>query len=74
MSEAGEEIYQGLCIDLMDKLRETLGFSYRIRLVEDGQFGGQTEDGSWNGLVGELVGHVSNSDTYVHMVIYTNML
>lgn len=53
--------YQGFCIDLMDKLSEVLGFSYRISLVEDGQFGGQTENNSWTGLVGDLVNRVSNS-------------
>lgn len=74
VSEDSEEIYQGFCIDLLEKLREILGFSYRIRLVEDGQFGGQNEDGSWNGLIGELVSHVSNSKTYLYIVICTNML
>ena len=52
--------YQGLCIDLMDKLGEMMGFSYRLRLVEDGNYGGQDEDGNWLGLVGDLVNQVSN--------------
>ena len=57
------EDYEGFCIDLMDKLSEILGFTYTLYLVEDGQFGGQNEDGSWNGLVGDLVNHVSHSNT-----------
>ena len=56
----------------MDKLSEMLGFSYTLSLVKNGQFGGQTEDGSWTGLVGDLVNHVSNSST--HVVIYVGML
>ena len=59
--------YEGFCIDLMDKLSEIMGFSYRFSLVEDGQFGGQNEDGSWNGMVGDLVNHVSHtSNTYIY--------
>jgi len=57
-NEDGEEIYEGFCIDLMNKLSEMLGFTYRIRGVKDGQFGGQSEDGSWTGLVGDLTRHV----------------
>ena len=49
----------------MDKLSEVLGFSYRISIVEDGRYGGQDEDGNWMGLVGDLVNHVSNNDTYI---------
>ena len=59
MIEDGKDDYQGLCIDLMDKLSEMLGFSYRLKLVEDGNYGGQDEDGNWLGLVGDLVNQVS---------------
>jgi len=61
-TEDGGEIYQGFCIDLMDRLSELMGFSYRLYPVEDGQFGGENDDGSWTGLVGDLINRVSNSD------------
>ena len=64
MTEDGGIIYQGLCIDLIDRLSEIMGFSYRLRTVEDGRFGGQDEDGNWMGLIGDLVNRVSNSDFY----------
>ena len=51
--------YQGLCIDMMDKLSEVMGFNYRLSLVEDGRFGGQDEDGNWLGLIGDMVNRVS---------------
>ena len=51
---------------MMDKLSELMGFSYRIRFVEDGRFGGQAEDGTWLGLVGDLVQRVSYSN--IHMM------
>ena len=62
LTDDGKEIFEGLCIDLMDKLSEVMGFSYSISLVEDGNFGGQDEDGNWLGLVGDLVKHVSNKN------------
>ena len=35
-----------------------MGFDYTIRLVADGQYGDQLEDGSWTGLVGDLTRRV----------------
>ena len=37
-----------------------MGFDYTIRLVADGQYGygDQLDDGSWIGLVGDLVNQV----------------
>ena len=58
-------MYEGLCIDLMDKLSELMGFSYTLRTVEDGRYGGQDEDGNWMGLIGDLVNRVSNSRNIV---------
>lgn len=65
VTKDGQKVYEGFCIDLMDKLSEILGFSYTISLVEDGQFGGQIGN-SWTGLVGDLVEHVSN----IHAIMY----
>ena len=58
--ENGDEVLEGLCIDLLNKLSDKMGFHYTIRLVADGQYGGQLEDGSWTGLVGDLVSRVSH--------------
>lgn len=52
---------KGLCIDLLNKLSEKMGFHYTIRLVADGQYGGQLEDGSWTGLVGDLIQRVNHT-------------
>ena len=43
---------------MLNKLSDKMGFDYTIRLVADGQYGGKLEDGSWTGLVGDLVNHV----------------
>ena len=59
-SDDGDEIFRGLCIDLLNRLSAKMGFHYTIRLVADGQYGGQLEDGSWTGLVGDLTTRVKD--------------
>ena len=56
----------------MDRLSEIMGFSYTIRTVEDGKYGGQDEDGNWLGLVGDLVNCVSYSETV--LLLFPNTL
>ena len=74
MAEDGTIMYEGLCIDLMDKLSELMGFSYRLKIVEDGRYGGQDEDGNWMGLIGDLVNRVSNSDSVINTGSYLLIL
>ena len=64
-TEDGDEVFEGLCIDLLNKLSDKMGFHYIIRLIADGQYGDQLEDGSWTGLVGDLVNQVSHSITMI---------
>uniref|UniRef100_A0A0X3PEX0 Glutamate receptor 2 n=2 Tax=Schistocephalus solidus TaxID=70667 RepID=A0A0X3PEX0_SCHSO len=46
--------YEGFCVDLVDKLAELIKFKYKLKVVSDGQFGAYI-NGSWNGMVGELI-------------------
>lgn len=55
----GNDRFEGYCIDLLKELAIILGFSYEIRLVEDGKYGAQDEKGQWNGMIKELIDHVS---------------
>lgn len=56
----GNDRFEGYCIDLMKELANILGFTYEVRLVEDGKYGAQDENtGQWNGMVRELMDHVS---------------
>ena len=57
----GDEVFKGLSIDLLNKLSDKMGFHYTIRLVADDQYGGQLEDGSWTGLVGDLIERVGHT-------------
>lgn len=56
----GNDRFEGYCIDLLRELANILGFTYEVRLVEDGRYGSQDENtGQWNGMVKELMDHVS---------------
>ncbi|XP_033627958.1 glutamate receptor ionotropic, delta-2-like isoform X1 [Asterias rubens] len=63
--------YSGFCIDMLDFIARELNIKYELYLVPDGLYGGKTEDGTWNGLIGEVyyrraelavAGMVINSD------------
>ncbi|XP_078281124.1 glutamate receptor U1 [Rhinoraja longicauda] len=47
--------YEGFCIDLLEIVSSKLNFHYEIQLVKDGYYGTRSEDGKWNGLLGELM-------------------
>ena len=57
--EDGTISYEGFCIDLFEQLAKMLHFTYEIYPSPDGQYGGKTENGTWNGMIGELVNEVS---------------
>ncbi|XP_076141201.1 glutamate receptor ionotropic, delta-1 isoform X2 [Alosa pseudoharengus] len=48
--------YKGFSIDVLDALSRILGFKYDIYQVEDGKYGSLLPNGSWNGMIGELIG------------------
>ncbi|XP_077578928.1 glutamate receptor ionotropic, kainate 4 isoform X2 [Stigmatopora nigra] len=51
----GNERYEGFCVDMLKELSAILKFKYRIRLVGDGQYGAPGANGTWSGMVGELI-------------------
>lgn len=62
----GNERFEGYCIDLLRELAIILGFTYEIRLVDDGKYGSQDEStGQWNGMVKELIDHVSLKTSFL---------
>ena len=58
--EDGTVSYEGFCIDLFKELAKVLNVTYEIYLSPDGQYGGKTENGTWDGMMGELVNKVSS--------------
>ncbi|GFN79380.1 glutamate receptor [Plakobranchus ocellatus] len=51
----GNDRFEGYCIDLLKKVAEIVNFDYEIHLVNDGKYGSKLPDGSWNGMIGELL-------------------
>ncbi|KAF7708269.1 glutamate receptor ionotropic, kainate 5 [Silurus meridionalis] len=51
----GNEQYEGFCVDMLKELADILKFTYRIKLVDDGLYGAPEPNGSWTGMVGELI-------------------
>ncbi|XP_071037361.1 glutamate receptor ionotropic, kainate 2-like [Parasteatoda tepidariorum] len=51
----GNNRFEGFCIDLIERLSEVLHFSYEIKLVDDGDYGNKFPNGSWSGMIGEVM-------------------
>ncbi|XP_026327866.1 uncharacterized protein LOC113236096, partial [Hyposmocoma kahamanoa] len=51
----GQPIYDGYCIELIGKLAETMEFDYEIVTPKSGSFGRRLTNGSWDGVVGDLM-------------------
>ncbi|KAK1156006.1 glutamate receptor ionotropic, kainate 4-like isoform X1 [Acipenser oxyrinchus oxyrinchus] len=51
----GNERYEGFCVDMLKELADILKFNYKIQLVGDGVYGVSEANGSWTGMVGELI-------------------
>ncbi|XP_061731984.1 glutamate receptor ionotropic, delta-1-like isoform X2 [Nerophis ophidion] len=47
--------YKGFSIDVLDALAKILGFKYDIYQVSDSKYGSQLPNGSWNGMIGDLI-------------------
>lgn len=60
--------YEGYCAELAKHIAAKLNLTYVIKPVADGKYGSQNEDGTWDGMVGELLSSVSHSHHEVHCV------
>jgi len=58
VQDNGTVLYKGYCIDLLNELAKNLHFTYELYLSPDGMFGAETANGTWNGMIGELVNKV----------------
>ena len=51
--------YYGYMIDLLNELARQAQFSYEIYIVPDSSYGFRRADGTWDGVINELVANVS---------------
>jgi len=61
--------YKGFSIDVLDGLANILGFKYDIYQVGDGKYGSALPNGSWNGMIGELIGKVGVFSCYLSQTL-----
>lgn len=64
----GNDRYEGFCVDMLKELADILKFKYRIRLVGDGLYGVPGANGTWSGMVGELISRVRKNTNIVSSV------
>ena len=57
MEEDGK--FRGFCIDILDEIANRMNFRYELYRVADNQYGSEDENGSWNGMIRELMEKVS---------------
>ncbi len=62
----GNDQYEGFCVDMLRELADILKFSFKIKLVDDGLYGAPEPNGSWTGMVGELINRVSGGGGQQH--------
>lgn len=60
----GNEKYEGYCADLAHAVAKIANFDYIIQPVKDGAYGTRGDDGSWNGMIGELIREVSSTSLF----------
>ena len=48
-------MHEGFIVDLLDALKEILGFDYKIYEQRERKYGSELADGNWNGMVGDLM-------------------
>ena len=51
----GKFFHEGFMIDLLDLIKERLGFNYTVYQVADAAFGREVSPGVWDGMVGDLM-------------------
>ncbi|XP_043912534.1 glutamate receptor ionotropic, delta-1 isoform X2 [Protopterus annectens] len=47
--------YKGFSVDVLDALAKNLGFKYEVYQSPDSKYGHKLPNGSWNGMIGELI-------------------
>lgn len=56
----GNDRFYGFCVDILDRISREVGFEYILDLVPDGRYGAKDPiTGEWNGMVSQLMKHVS---------------
>jgi hypothetical protein len=49
---------EGFCIDILNEISHKMNFRFEIYKVPDNQYGSEDENGTWNGMIRELIDKV----------------
>lgn len=66
--------FRGYCIDLMDEIARMSNFDYVVYEVEDKIFGGMNDDGTWTGVLSELVYRRADMSFPINYIMYDRSL
>ena len=67
---AGALHFTGYIPDLLDQLMVETGLHYELHVVAEGSYGYRAIDGSWSGMIGEVLRGVSQaSNTWFRMAL-----
>ena len=61
--------FTGYCIDLLNELARNLHFTYDIYPSPDGNYGAETGNGTWNGMIGELINKVCDREPFIALYL-----
>ena len=62
----GNDAFEGYAIDLISEIAQILKFNYTFKWVDDGAYGYKNkETGEWNGLMGEILTQVGQTNKHV---------
>lgn len=56
--KCGIEHFEGYCIDLAIRIEKLINQKFNICLVPDNLYGGKFDNGTWNGMLGQVVRQV----------------
>ena len=51
----GNDRFEGFCVDMIKILAERCNFTYLLRQQAHKQYGAKRDNGSWDGMIGELI-------------------
>ncbi len=66
---SGNDRYLGFVVDALEELTHMLHFKYDLYIVPDGNFGAKKPNGEWNGMVGEVLNGVGQSQGQIHVQV-----
>ncbi|XP_022651879.1 glutamate receptor ionotropic, kainate 2-like isoform X2 [Varroa destructor] len=54
-NRTGNDRFEGFCMELMETLAANIGFRYSVHLVKDNSYGSRQPDGTFDGMIKELI-------------------